>query len=240
MARIIKNNKTSTYKKYYYKGIMKIVFCSITAVLGVVLIGATKGLSILLFISLLFIQPEIKHFEIMNVGLKGERITDDILLELPGKYNILSDVIIHKKGGKNQLDHVVVGRNGIFIVETKFHSGIIKGNDKDVKVLQTKCDSSGKPYHKRFLNPTLQVETHIRAVERILELHGYHNVNIVGMVFFSNKNATVKLKSKRMQIFSMAKKGRVKLLRYIKWYRPDNKLSKQEISGIIDILLDKR
>lgn len=239
MAKMIQKHTTSTYKSYYYKGIAKISLCILIAIIGLLLIKITKGVSLLLFISLIFIKPEMKHFEVMSVGLKGERITDDILVHLPNRYNVLSDVVIYKKGGKNQLDHVVIGKNGIFVVETKFYSGLVKGSDKDVKILQVKRDHTGKAYHRRFLNPTLQVETHIRAIERVLEHHGYYDIPVVGMVFFSNINAKVKVRSKRMKIFSMAKRGRVKLLRHIKWHRTSNRLSKYDIKNITQLLLDK-
>lgn len=240
MAKIIKKNQTSTYKKYYYKGIAKIAAYILIAVIGIALIIYTKGISAVLLLSLLFIQPELRHFEIMRVGLRGEKITDDILLGLPGRYNILSDVIIYKEGGKNQLDHVVVGKNGIFIVETKYHSGIIKGKDKDVKALQIKQNASGQKFYNRFLNPSLQVETHIRAIKRVLEKHGYQNMDIIGTVFFSNVNAKVKLKSKKVKIFSIRKKGRVKLLRYIKWHHTSHRLSRSEIKAVIKILSNRQ
>lgn len=239
MANMIQKNTTSTYQKYYYKGAMKIALCVVIAILGVLLLRFTGGVSVLMLLSLMFIQPQIKHFDVMRVGLKGEHITEDILAGLPNRFNVLSDVVIYKKGGKNQLDHVVIGKNGIFVVETKFHSGIIKGDDRDVKVLQTKKNVSGSSFHRRFLNPTLQVETHIRAIERVLEQHGYENVGVVGTVFFSNINATVRLKTRKMKIFAMSKRGRTKLPRYIKWHSCGRRLSRYDIKNITAILLGK-
>jgi len=54
-------------------------------------------------------------------GLKGEKVVNRFLERLPQDYFVFYDVKL--PGSKGNIDHVVIGSNGIFVIETKNYSG---------------------------------------------------------------------------------------------------------------------
>ncbi len=61
-------------------------------------------------------------------GLEGEKLVADYLNTLPKDYYVYNDVKLPGKGGN--IDHIVIGPTGIYVIETKNYSGKyrIKGN----------------------------------------------------------------------------------------------------------------
>lgn len=61
-------------------------------------------------------------------GLEGENLVSDYLNTLPKDYFVYNDVKLPGKGGN--IDHIVIGPTGIYVIETKNYSGKyrIKGN----------------------------------------------------------------------------------------------------------------
>ena len=64
-------------------------------------------------------------------GARGERRVNSILdRQLPsGKYKVFHDVTLHTSQGPTQIDHIVVSRYGVFVVETKNYTGWIFGDE---------------------------------------------------------------------------------------------------------------
>jgi hypothetical protein len=59
------------------------------------------------------------------VGKRGEEAVTEILREsLPDDYVLLNDLVL--PNGRGNIDHLVIGPNGIFVIETKNYSGRIK------------------------------------------------------------------------------------------------------------------
>lgn len=55
--------------------------------------------------------------EAWRIGAEGERLTGQVLLELPSTYRVQHDLAM--PGSKANIDHVVTGPTGVFTVETK-------------------------------------------------------------------------------------------------------------------------
>lgn len=75
----------------------------------------------------------IKIFESGNYkkwesGVFGEKIVSLELKGLPDSYFLIEDVCLNKYGN---IDHIVVGPTGIFVVETKNHKGKIEFNGEE-------------------------------------------------------------------------------------------------------------
>lgn len=215
MAKIIHSKGKSTYDTYRRRGQKRRFFLYLLALLGVVGAYFTYGISLVLCISLLFLKKDDAYDKILASGEAGEKATENVLRKLPRSYYVIGDVTIEKPTGKSQLDHLVIGPNGVFVVETKNHKGIISGDDSDVKVLQQK-QVRGMWQDSRFLNPTKQVTTHMRAVRNFMERVGYKGVPVSGAVFFANPEAKVRIYSEEMPVFSAKKGGARKLRRYIR------------------------
>ena len=62
-------------------------------------------------------------------GIKGESIVAGYLNQLPKDYFVFNDIKF--PGSYGNLDHVVIGHNGIFVIETKNYSGsfIVRDNE---------------------------------------------------------------------------------------------------------------
>jgi hypothetical protein len=88
-------------------------------------------------------------------------------------YVDLNSVTIRTRGGTTQIDHVIVSRYGVFVVETKNMSGWIFGGKGDPFWTKTNW---GKKL--RFQNPLHQNEGHIRALATLTGIapNRFHSV----------------------------------------------------------------
>lgn len=88
-------------------------------------------------------------------------------------YRDLNNVTIPTANGTTQIDHIIVSRYGIFVIETKNMEGWIFGNEQSPQWTQSLF---GKKY--RFQNPLHQNFRHTRALEEFLGLpaSSFHSV----------------------------------------------------------------
>lgn len=56
-------------------------------------------------------------------GAEGERRTAEVLNALPAAFVVLHD--LHVPGSKANVDHLVIGPNGVFAVDSKAHTGVL-------------------------------------------------------------------------------------------------------------------
>ena len=59
----------------------------------------------------------------MHAGKAGELAVTDALKALPNEYVLLNDLML--PDGRGNVDHLVIGPNGIFVIETKNYSGYV-------------------------------------------------------------------------------------------------------------------
>ena len=113
-------------------------------------------------------------------GARGERRVNRALLTGLNKneYRILSDLIVPVGGVTSQVDHVVVSRYGIFVIETKNMSGWIFGSG-DQKTW-TQVFKGGKK--QSFQNPLHQNYGHVKAVQAALDIDEATVHNLVAFV----------------------------------------------------------
>lgn len=99
-------------------------------------------------------------------GARGERKVHNALSSVLDEveYRVLSDLILPISGGTTQLDHLVLSRYGIFVIETKNMSGWIFGDGDQRK--WTQVQKGGKK--RNFQNPLRQNYAHVKAVQKIL------------------------------------------------------------------------
>ncbi|MCF3974224.1 NERD domain-containing protein [Paracoccus salsus] len=102
-------------------------------------------------------------------GARGERRVHNALSSVLDQkdYRVLSDLILPVSGGTTQLDHLVLSRFGIFVIETKNMSGWIFGGADQKKWNQVQ--KGGKRHS--FQNPLRQNYAHVKAVQDILEVN---------------------------------------------------------------------
>lgn len=125
-------------------------------------------------------------------GKEGENRVHNILLQLPDEYTIFDDVVYKTQQGTTQIDHVVVSKYGVFVIETKNYRGEIYGDDnrkKWTQIIVTDVTYSKKWYKtytyvtkSRFYNPVKQSLTHSYVIKDFLKEWPY--LKVIPIVVF--------------------------------------------------------
>jgi hypothetical protein len=92
----------------------------------------------------------------------------------PTHYHSLNSVTLQTGHGTVQIDHVIVSRFGVFVVEAKNYQGWIFGAEHQAE--WTQCLPGGRKF--RFQNPLRQNYRHIKSLAEFLGLsdHCFHSV----------------------------------------------------------------
>lgn len=176
-------NKTSTEKiASKYKNRTSIgIFISIISIIGAFFF---IPLILLLIIGILVFNYDLKLYKRWNKGAEGERIVAEYLHELPENYYIFHDASIPGMGGN--IDHIVAGKTGIFLIETKNYSThyTINGN-------KWTYPSRG---HQQIMkkNPGSQAKYGAQQLSEFLKTNGIDTPWINATVALINDNFTVK------------------------------------------------
>lgn len=188
--------------------IFSIAFMPLTMFFGFVLL-------IVVFVYLGANISKHDNTDILVSGMYGERIATKVLATLPEGYTVFQDVIVTYDNKKSEIDNIVVGRSGVFIVEVKNHNSHIKGDLKDIYWTQHKVGRGGTPYTDQMYNPVKQVGSQIYCLANYLRQNGV-NTYIDGMVYFANKTCLVSLTGNSdISIYSSADRDEDRLCRRI-------------------------
>lgn len=82
----------------------------------------------------------------------------------PPDYHLLNHVTLRVSDSTTQVDHILVSRFGVFVIETKDYKGWIFANPKQASWTQVLFNSKF-----RFQNPIHQNFRHVRAVQDLLD-----------------------------------------------------------------------
>lgn len=124
-------------------------------------------------------REEAQHLE---AGLRGEAQTTRKLADtLDNSYHVFNDILLRQGLGRAQIDHLVVGPRGIFVIETKNWKGSIYGQGDEPTWTQT---SPGRePIRRR--SPVAQVQRHAAAVNALLKGEKVDWPDVVPVVAFA-------------------------------------------------------
>lgn len=194
-------------------------------------------LFVILIISALIISSELSRKrverEISAAGKQGEERTALLLNSLPDSYKLIRNAVISYEGRKSEIDNIVVGNTGLFIIETKNHRGHISGDCHEMYWTQHKIDNYGECHSKNFYNPTKQVATHIYRLKGILRQNNIR-VFINGAVYFSNAEIKVDIENPREDIPVFNYYSQDELLNYI--LNRDKILTDKQAEHIVKII----
>ena len=108
-------------------------------------------------------------------GYMGEFWVKLELKKLPkSEYIILNNIVIKTKENTHQIDHIVLSKFGIFVIEMKNYYGLITGSEYSNKWIQYL--GKNKYY---FYNPIRQNYGHIKALEEVLGLDANIFISII-------------------------------------------------------------
>lgn len=103
-------------------------------------------------------------------GAKGENAVKNALSKLSNEYTLYNDINFPDRSGN--IDHILLGSNGIFVIETKNWSGDVSCNDDEWSI-----------NHKRLSrSPSKQVTRNVMRVKDILN----KDIWIDGIIVFTN------------------------------------------------------
>jgi len=203
---------------------LKLVTASLSIILSIFLLQQTLYISTLVIgLMVVWIMLVLNNIEILKFGLQGEKEAFDLLSKLPKQYKILSDVHIVDGTKSSQIDFVIIGPNGLFIMESKHIKGIINGKEDDTYLQKVKIGRGGDKYFKRMYNPIKQIRGHKIGMDVFLKKKGFR-YRAFPILYFSNE-CVVNVRSKKVKIITEP----VLVIDYIKRHKEENVYLSQKV-----------
>ncbi|HMP75368.1 MAG TPA: nuclease-related domain-containing protein [Kiritimatiellia bacterium] len=117
-----------------------------------------------------------RWFKARGKGKIGEFAVNSILRRgLPDEvYHLIPNVMLPAGGGTTQIDHVVVSRYGIFVIETKAMKGGIFGQERERQWTQVLF----RQRHP-FQNPLHQNYRHTKTLSELTEIPHHYFISLV-------------------------------------------------------------
>ncbi|HEX7481977.1 MAG TPA: nuclease-related domain-containing protein, partial [Candidatus Bathyarchaeia archaeon] len=175
---------------------------------------------VFLFIPFVAFYFYLRKYHIYRGGWVGEKQVSDLLSHSLGDdYYILNNLYLGKGGG--DIDHIVLGPNGVFVLETKNWSGTISCSGDE-------WQRSGK---RNFSgSPSRQVKRNAAKIKQIIE----NNQNLIsldicveGMVVLTNKYATLQVSNPTVPILKLSQ-----VPNHIAGFRSSRSLSREQLETI--------
>ncbi len=161
----------------------------------------------------------LRKYRIYNAGWAGERRVARLLSsKLSDDYFLINDLYLHSGG---DIDHIVLGPSGIFVLETKNWSGDITCNGDD-------WQRAGKGNFKG--SPSRQVKRNAAKIKNIIDsspTFRSQGLWVEGIVVFTNSHATFHLNNPSVLVLKLPQ-----LPSHITAHKSPNSLSSQQIEAV--------
>ena len=180
-------------------------------------------------------------------GKRGEMRIHEILLQMPGDYHMMDDIVLKTNIGTTQIDHVVVSKYGIFVIETKNYRGEIYGDDNRqqwTQIIVTDVTYRKKWYKtytyvtkNHFYNPVKQSIGHLYEIKKILS--EWPHLKIIPIVVFAGTANLSNVKSNKHVIYDNNLIATIQNYRTVYLSDSDvqsviNRISEKNMRNIID------
>ena len=162
----------------------------------------------------------LRKYRIYRGGWEGEKKVVQLLRsKLSDDYILINDLCI--RSGRGDIDHIVLGPTGIFVLETKNWSGDIACRGDDWQRVGRRAFKS---------SPSRQVKRNAARIRRIIDSSQSFramNVRIEGIVVFTNNRANLRLDSPTVPILRLPQ-----LANYLITHAYSGSLSRQQLDAI--------
>lgn len=195
----LKSDKNKTFLHLIFAIFLALSFFGVGIVMLVyVLLGQFKihiafpiMFLVLSVVLLAVFYAEKRKYAILSSGVNGEQETLEVLKKLPKNYTVINNPVLYNRGAVNELDFVVIGENGVFIVESKNYRGIICGKTSSQDWKQIK-HGKNKTYEKLVQNPTKQSH---RQGKRMAEMFADFDItaDIYPILYFVDARSELKI-----------------------------------------------
>lgn len=138
------------------------------------------------------LMNRIGEIAIWRAGLAGQKIVPQTLKPLNDDYVLLNNVSL--KGRNCDIDHIVVGKSGIYAIESKHYNGEIYGQGDEWSYL--KRGRAGGFYRGHIGNPARQIKRSTWELKEALEEGvgiGTDDFWIEPIVAFTHPNTTLRI-----------------------------------------------
>ena len=135
-------------------------------------------------------------------GASGEDYTLNVLKLLPMEYVIFNQLELpdeRSRTGFRELDFVVCGPNGVFVVESKNHNGVVEGHENDKEWTIHKIGRGGTAYSSSIRNPVRQAKQQVHVLGNYLKTKNM-NEWVTGLVALSSNNDLERITSSSVQV----------------------------------------
>ena len=177
-----------------------------------------------------------------NGGLEAEKLVIEHLKNLDDKYYLINDVNL--PNGYGNIDHIILGPNGIFVIETKnFEGEIICNGDEWIRHYKggLKISMKGRPYYQEdrdyeIKSPSKQIKGNALKLKHYIESKNVFSKSlriwVEGIVVFTHDNVILRLDNPNVPVLKVNQ-----LCNYIRNKESRIKFSSQELEKIAKILL---
>jgi len=139
-------------------------------------------------------------------------------------YHLIKNITLPTENGTTQIDHIIVSKYGVFVVETKNYRGWIYGDEKQTEWTQVIYKVKSK-----FQNPLRQNYKHTKTLQEALDFSTYKIFSVI--VFIGDCQFKTKMPENVTKGYGY--------IRYIKSKR-EELLSESDVQKIIDIIQSGR
>jgi Nuclease-related domain/TadE-like protein len=173
-----------------------------------------------------------------TMGRSGEQqVRATLASELPEAYVLFNGLTLPRAAG--DLDHVVVGPSGVFLLETKTMAGHIVC-EPDGTWRRTRVGRAGTAYGAYIGDPARQVQRNIHAVRQCLKRrlpHLFWNTPlwIEGIVVFPHPDTVLAAEHSRVPALKLEQ-----IAQRIRSHRPRRPLQPQDVVDVTAALLQER
>lgn len=144
------------------------------------------GFIVLCIAYMFWIKPAIHAFKIRRRGRKGERNIEKVLknLSLPHSQILHNCYLPLSSSSTTEIDLLLICEQGIFVFESKNYKGYVRGRGDEENWTQEFNGEAYRPIVHTFYNPVWQNETHIKALQNLINRS---DIPIFSLVVFSNE-----------------------------------------------------
>ncbi len=131
-----------------------------------------------------------------SIGAEGEESVIRALQNLDSSFKVVNDIVL--PGDNQNIDHVVVGPAGIFVIETKNYNGIIRcyGDEWSRK----KIGRRGTVYDGGIGNPSKQAKRNAIVLKNWLQSQNVLVTYIDAIVVFTNEDVELRVSKPTVKV----------------------------------------
>jgi hypothetical protein len=206
------------------------------------LVAATAGVAAVLGYYEWTYHRESQLRDQLRAGLRGQRLLPQVLANLDDDYYLLNNLKLPDRA--DDIDHIVVGPNGLFALETKHHRGRIFWQDG--QWYQSKVSRSGyRQPETPIRDPARQLKRNIDYLRSCINstdraLARRTRLWIEGVVVFTHPAARLDLPEAAQPASTFPVLRVQELPAYITAHKPRQRHSKAEVRQIVTMLANLR